>query len=550
MTSFAKTDLATHQQHLLEELNYRWSVRDEEKVLDALRNQGEVDALYSLESATVVDEFFCFLRELGLWERLEGISLPDPKRETVPLIRLLLLYFLKILSGIESLHALPELLFSNQALMRLVGFSGHQIEQGLTRRGEHRRKGEKRSLPLCPQVIRNQLVCLSLETVTDFFNQAIGALARYGAYGRKIRGHLDATPLLTTEKAKDAGCITQKKTVRTKSGELRHFEVRVYGWKITTLWDAKSGLPLAAAFGKIDQGDRQFTFEVIQQAIRNLDGSGSKLEEVVFDGGYLDGEDFYELDRMGLTWLTRGRVTLNVVEEAVELAECGAGVAAERSRTVTRGKGKNAIQEELRSRVVGVSDLGCFNTYGPPGQSPSQMNRKDFAPAKINAVVVREWEGKVPEEPEVYLTNGPVKDPLRMADAYDQRSEIENRLHRELKQSYTLNNLLQKSEPGAYVHVFLVLTVYALIRAYRTWVREEEEQATRGRGSSLRSFRAKIQRENRDLVVVFDGAYYGLFEMADLMTVLGNIKLKDRDSGPQSWEDLYQKYAGKSPDPP
>ena len=162
MTSLAKADLAKHQRHLLEELSYQWSVRDEGRVLDALRNQGEVDAMYSLESATVVDEFFCFLRELGLWERLEGMAFPDQERENVPLIRLLLLYFLKILSGIESIHSLPELLFSNRALMRLVGFSGHQIEHGLTRRGEHSRKGEKRSLPLCPQVIRNQLVCLPL----------------------------------------------------------------------------------------------------------------------------------------------------------------------------------------------------------------------------------------------------------------------------------------------------------------------------------------------------------------------------------------------------
>ncbi len=253
---------------------------------------------------------------------------------------------------------------------------------------------------------------------------------------------------------------------------------------------------------------------------------------------------------MGLTWLTRGRVTLNVVEEAMELARCEAGVLAERSKTVTRGKGKNATQVELRSRVVGISDLRCFNTYGPPGRPACQSNRKDFEPEKVNAVVVREWNGKTPKEPEVYLTNGSVEAPLRVADAYDQRSEIENRLHRELKQSYTLTHLLQKSEAGAYVHVYLVQAVYALVRAYRTWVREEEERATEGRGSSLQSFRGRIKRENRDFVVVFDGAYHGIFEMADLMSVLGNIKLKDHESAPRSWEDLYLKYTGKPPDPP
>jgi hypothetical protein len=502
--------------------------------------------MYGLETATVVDEFFCFLRELGLWEKLETLEPADRKREMLGLAPMVLLYFLKVLSGIKAMDALPELLFANRGLMRLVGFSGHVLEKGLCKRGEHRRKGEKRSIPLCPDMMRNNLVGMTLETVSGFFNDTVRALAGFGAYGRNIRVHIDASTIVTTEKAKDAGKITQKKTVRTKTGEVREYEVHVYGWKFTTLWDAKSGLPLASGFGKINRGDREFIFRIIEQARENLAGSGSKLCEVVMDGGYLDGTDLYTLDRQGLRWFTRGRVSLNVVKEAVELSNTGHGIARERTRTVVRGKGKNACKVELQTRVVGIAGLESFDTYGPADRIPGAANSQAFRPVPVNAVVVKEWDGNVPEDPEVYLTNGPVEDPLAVADAYDERSEIENRLHRELKQSYHLEHLLQKSEPGAYVHLYLLLSLYALVRAFRVWKREEDQRAVRGRGSTLQSFRKDIERENLGLVIVFDGEHYGIFVFADLMSVMAGTKFREL-SPVRTWEDLYLKYTGRPP---
>jgi hypothetical protein len=72
--------------------------------------------MYGLETATVVDEFFCFLRELGLWEKLETLEPADRKREMLGLAPMVLLYFLKVLSGIKAMDALPELLFANRGL--------------------------------------------------------------------------------------------------------------------------------------------------------------------------------------------------------------------------------------------------------------------------------------------------------------------------------------------------------------------------------------------------------------------------------------------------
>ncbi len=546
MATLSASAQIRHQEKLLEELGYRFCVRDERAVLDGLRVNGEIDEMYTLETATVVDEFFCFLRELGVWKKLEEIEAPDRKRKMLPLLPMILLYFLKILSGIKSMNSLPDLLFANRGLMRLVGFNGRVLENGLCQRGDHSRKGEKRSIPLCPDTLRNNLVRIPQEMVSDFFNEVIRALAKFGAYGRRVRGHIDASALITTDKGKDAGRITQKRTICTKSGELREFDVNVHGWKFTTLWDAKSGLPLAVGFGKIDQGDRQFTLDVIDQARKNLKESGSAINEVALDGGYLDGPDLYKLASRGLTWITRGWTSLNVVKEAVELAQTGGGVRRERTRKIFRGKGRNKHAVELRTRVVGISGLESFTTYGPEEISQSAANRRDFESITVNAVVVEEWDGKIPDSPEVYITNGSVDDPLSVFNAYDERSEIENRLHREVKQSYLMERLPQKSEAGAYVHVYFVMALYALARTFRAWVRQEEDQAMRGRGSSLESFRARIKRENTNIVIVFDGEHYGIFDVTDLMSVAGGMKFR-KGQPTRTWEEIYIKYTSRPP---
>jgi hypothetical protein len=533
--------------NLCEHLGSELSTRDERAILDGLRLNREADAMYALDTATLVDEFFCFMGELGLFPILESIHPEGQQRKMIDLLPMLLLYILKTLSGISGLDALPELLFANQGMMRLVGFNGKMLKDGACRRGEHARKGKKRSIPLCPDTIRKNLVRICEEDIIDFFNSVVSALAKFGVYARKVSAYVDASPIVTSAKAKDAGRITQHKKVTTNKGEVREFEVSVYGWKFTSLWDAKSGLPLAVTVGKIQEGDGGFLLKTIRQAQKNLEGSGSRLEEVGVDGGYLDGADLYELDQMGLRWIIRGKTTQLAVREAVELAKVGRGLPVEeREETVKRGSGRNALEEKVDTRVVGVPGLESFATYGPPGLSPSASNRRNFVGNTVNAVVVERWKGKTPKEAEVYLTNASVDKPLQIADWYDERSEIENRHHREVKQSCHLEHLLQKSEAGVYVHVYLVLATYALSRAFRTWRWKEEDSESKGRGSSLESFRRKVHAENFNLVIVFDGPHYGIFDLADLAAVLSGVGLREQ-TVTRTWEELYLKYTGQPP---
>jgi hypothetical protein len=55
------------------------------------------------------------------------------QRVLVPAVQFVPLYLLKVLFGGQSMNELPRWLFSNVALMKLVGFNAQQVEEGLTK---------------------------------------------------------------------------------------------------------------------------------------------------------------------------------------------------------------------------------------------------------------------------------------------------------------------------------------------------------------------------------------------------------------------------------
>jgi hypothetical protein len=76
-----------------------------------------VDGVYRLDEGALLDDFCQFLRELVVLELMEAVQGTALQREMVPVVQYLLLYRLKTLFGIESMNALPVLLFSDEALM-------------------------------------------------------------------------------------------------------------------------------------------------------------------------------------------------------------------------------------------------------------------------------------------------------------------------------------------------------------------------------------------------------------------------------------------------
>ena len=101
----------------------------------------------------------------------------------------------------------PRLLFSDEALMRLVGFNAQQVRQGICQRGATKRQGERLPGPMCPDTLAKNIVKWNLRDLEAVFNGAIRALAKAGVFGGKVTGIADGTDLETTERYTGCGQV-------------------------------------------------------------------------------------------------------------------------------------------------------------------------------------------------------------------------------------------------------------------------------------------------------------------------------------------------------
>src|SRR5712692_10601422 len=174
-----------------ERLNWRVAWRDDAKVAQGLYAGEAIEEMHELSDAGLLDEFFVFLEEVGMLRAFEQVSLPGVKRVLVPAVQLVLLYFLKVLFGSESMNELPQVLFSDLALMELVGFNAQQCENGLTKRGDAQRKTKKKQGPITPQCLAENISKLKQEELERLFNQLVQLLVRWGL----LSGERIAAPL-------------------------------------------------------------------------------------------------------------------------------------------------------------------------------------------------------------------------------------------------------------------------------------------------------------------------------------------------------------------
>src|ERR671924_2232309 len=174
--------------NLAERLCWEVARRDDARVARRLYRKQVVDGVYRLDEGALLDDFFHFLQVLGVVDLMERVQGTAIQREMVPAVQYLLLYGLKTLFGIESMNALPALLFSDEALMRLVGFNAQQVRRGVCQRGAATRQGPRTAGPICPDTLAENIVQLNLRDLEALFNGVIRALAKSGVFAAKVTG--------------------------------------------------------------------------------------------------------------------------------------------------------------------------------------------------------------------------------------------------------------------------------------------------------------------------------------------------------------------------
>jgi hypothetical protein len=535
------------RRNLINNLSWQAAQRNDKQVAQAIHEGEELDAIYGLDEVGLLDGFFHFLEEVGILAFIEEIEVPDIQRVLIPVMQLVLLYMLRVLFGIVSMNALSPLLFSNVAAMKLVGFNAHQIANGLTRRGDALRKDKSKQGPLSPQCLAQNICKISPLALEKFFNGTIRRLAAFGAFAAEVTIAIDGTLLGTTENYEGCGCLKVEKRARKKGGGWVTVIEFIFGWKLIALIDVRTRIPLAIKVVQIQEYEGRWIAPLVKQAQENLAGY-TRIAKVVADRIYLDGEDLWELNQMGLIFVVIAKDSMLVKKDALaQAAQVPADKIATRTRTVRHGHGRNQTTEELVTRLVGLEGLTSYGLYGPE-EYTRHYRRKNYQANPINAVVVLEWDSKQKDN-HVYLTNGPVDEPFETFDDYDDRSLIENCLFREGKGPWNLLQYFpQRNEQGVLVHTFFTMAVLVLATAYRLWDREQELSAqepaaatvslghsTRGdepldysllAGIGAQRWRRQLKQENRDKIIVFVDQHYGIFHLAEFM-VLAGLRLKE-----------------------
>lgn len=526
-------------QHLAERLCWQAARRDDSRVARRLYRRQVVDGVYRLDEGALVDDFFYFLQQLGVVDWLNDVRSTTIQREMVPVVQYVLLYSLKTLFGVDSMNAVPPLLFSDEALMRLVGFNAHQVRQGVCQRGAATRPGPRTTGPICPDTLAANIVQLNVRDLEVLFNRVIRALATAGVLAAKVTGIVDATDLETTAQYEGCGQVTRTRKITDKRGHVHAIEVTVYGWKLIVLIEARTKIPLAAKVVPIQEHETLSLRALVTQARTKLAGH-TRLHKVVFDKGFLDGVDLWWLAQRDMLFVVPAKDHMAVTIDAQAQAAAGEGVSVgRRAHTVRHGQGKTAWTERLETEVVGITGLTSYDQYGTP-EHGRHHNRRDFQANPINAVVVRQWNGHAygPAGKTVFLTNAAVDKPLQPFDDYDDRSLIENCCIKEAKQQWNLKHPPQKTGRAVRVHVLFTVLLFALATAYR-WQCEQEE--TGGEPLGWQRWRRQLLEQTRDQIIVFAQGFSGIFHMAEYSLLLG-VKMKDRPPEIGTYPQILAKY--------
>ena len=565
------------RRNLAEQLDWQFAERNDTAVAQALYQGTQPDAVYTLDDADLIGGFLRFLRQTEILADWQTLTIAAVRHVFLPTVFFVLLYGVRVLYGITSTNALPTLLFSNVAVMTLLGFTAEQVATGLTQRGASQRTGAHEYCLMDPQTVTNTLCKASLTALERLFNATIHRLAAFGVFMGEVMVAVDGSRLATTPTFTGCGCLQVAEHRRDrKGGDVVVYKL-IFGWRLIALIDVLTLIPLAIKIVQIQEHEAPYLVALVRQAQANL-APHSRIVKLVVDRAYVDGAALYELAALGITFIVIAKA--NMVAREVALAEQADSPIYERIERRRHGHGREQWSETLVSRVRCVRGMRAWAAYRPPA-TPGQRLPWAERPT-LNAVVINLWRNSPPspDGPRVYLTNGPVDDPWSVVDGYDDRSWIENGLFRNSKQFWTLTRWFpQRTAAGVHTHVTFVMLIVATATAYRLWSQAQAGacppppdhqisetfhrvvDATTGAvitpptpapappthlssqvalppaepdqsapevlthhllaGQGAVRWRRHLRHASRNLVIVFIGQQYGIFDIAELLVLLG-----------------------------
>ena len=264
-------------------LHWRVARQCDGDVVKAIALGKELDAVYSIDYVGLFTEFFEYLRKIGVWETLEKLETEDKERFLVATLPYVLIYMERLIAGLSSGNAAEEVLLTDQGAMRVVGFNAHQVEEGMCRRGRHRRKKKGApGRPMGADAMNGNFCGIAAAALEELFNRAVRCLAAQGVFRKEVTVALDPTDIETRKGFEGAGSVARKKKPGKRHGRPITVEVTVWGFRLIAVMDTATRIPVAAKMVQIQENGIKHWKELVTQAQKNLEGY-AEVETVVAD---------------------------------------------------------------------------------------------------------------------------------------------------------------------------------------------------------------------------------------------------------------------------
>ena len=451
-------------------------------------------------------EFLEFLKSEGIAEDFANAPYAKARkvtgiREAFPMI-----YMMNILSGDWAVRRTQTIL-KNGAVLRVLGFGDDDIAAGLTRRGKKNQYGggyERKSGIMASTTLIDNLACFEYAGLEGCFNMYIRRKAAGGDVDFGDTYILDSTIVETPKGYPGA------KTVRRRDAEGEETDEIVWGFKVFILSSAQTLTPVAIHITTANEADSPMLLKMVEQGVANL-GEG-KIKIVLADRGFIDGQQMYRLKYgMGIDFVIPAKKNM-------EIWKCAVGMRRDNKSNIEEWKyGKKGMSG-------GYLTKGSVS-YAQYAEEPAG-DKKDRNGSPLNAVVVTRWRDKeiAPGKEKVILTSAESESAIKVISLYGQRSLIENRNFRELKQAAALDSFPQyenkNTERTARIHMLLCVFTLAVFNILVETVYANPEETSKTIPKNIREFRFVKECENAKIFVMVKH-YYHIYDMKEFLGYAG-----------------------------
>jgi hypothetical protein len=124
---------------------------------------------------------------------------------------------------------------------------------------------------------------------------------------------------------------------------------------------------------------------------------------------------------------------------------------------------------------------------------------------------------------------------------------LENNLFRETKQDWYLEEPPKKTKEGVFLQVYMVMAMKALTKAFLMWQEEQTRLDGLRKEMSWEMYCRKLKMLNRNKLIAFVEAYFGVFLSHEVIMFVGIPVHKTAKELEfiRTW--IYTNYTGLSP---